>query len=234
MAGRLFRNAGHRAAHGCPAAGHAAACSGRAASRTAPDPSGAVMRPEDRLRRWAGWIIVAVGLDLAARAGLRRVPALAGNPGSASALALCWVHAFVLPPLFGQPWRGLSRLVATAGVGTLAAPFAVLVRFLLGLQTGLMAFLIGVAFSGPYKAGAVYDPPGPLLQAVQDVLRHVMVWSGCAAGTVCRRGHGRGPGCPDARRAASSPVLAGCPGRGLRVDRVPAGPGCRRASASLA
>ena len=46
-----------------------------------------------------------------------------------------------------------------------------------------MAFLIGVACGGPYGGSAVYDLPGPVLQAVEDVLWHVLVWSGLAAGT---------------------------------------------------
>ncbi len=157
-----------------------------------------------------GWIIIAVGLDLAAWAGLRRIPAPAGNPGSASALALCWVHAFVLPHLFGRPRRGLLQLVATAGTGTLAAPFAVFVRFLLGLLAGLLAFLIGLAFSGPCNGGAVCDPPGPLLQAVQNVLWHIMTWSGPAAGTAVAAVAAVGLA---AGRAASSPVLVSALGR---------------------
>lgn len=133
--------------------------------------------------RWAKWIIVAAGLDLAAWSGLRHVPALAGNPVSASALVLCWVHAFVLPSLFGRPWRGLSRLVLAAGLGIVAAPFAVAAGVLAGLQVGSMALLTVLAFSGPSNGSAVYDPPGPLLRVVEDTIEDIVFWSGPAAGT---------------------------------------------------
>ena len=45
-----------------------------------------------------------------------------------------------------------------------------------------MALLIGFAASGPADGSAVYDPPGPLLTAVKDVLGDVVLWSGFAAG----------------------------------------------------
>ncbi len=141
------------------------------------------MRLREWVGWWAGWVIVAIALDLAAWSRLRHIPALAGNPGSASALALCWVHAFVLPPLFGRPWRGLSQLIVTAGTGTVAAALAIVVGFLTGLQVSLMVFLTVAAFDGPHDGSAVYHPPGLVLGAVEDLLWDAMVWSGFAAGT---------------------------------------------------
>ncbi len=129
-----------------------------------------------------GWFIVAVGLDVAAWSALRLVSALAENPGSASALTLCWVHAFILPPLLVRPWCGLLRLILTASIGIIAAPIALAAGFVAGLQVGSMALLIGFAFGGPYT-GAYHEPPGPLLQTVQDVLGDIMLWSGPAAGS---------------------------------------------------
>ncbi len=128
------------------------------------------------------WFIVAVGFDVAAWSALRLVSALAENPGSASALALCWVHVFVLPPLLARPWCGLPRLILTAGIGMIAAPIALAAGVVAGLQIGSMALLIGFAFYGPYT-GAYHEPPGPLLQTVQDVLGDIMLWSGPAAGS---------------------------------------------------
>ena len=128
------------------------------------------------------WFIVAIGLDVAAWSALRLVPALTENSGSASALALCWVHVFVLPPLLARPWCGLLRLILTASIGMIAAPIALAAGVVAGLQVGSMALLIGFAFYGPYT-GAYHEPPGPLLQTVQDVLGDIMLWSGPAAGS---------------------------------------------------
>ncbi len=128
------------------------------------------------------WFIVAVGFDVAAWSALRLVSALAENPGSASALALCWVHVFILPPLLARPWRGLLRLILTATLGVAAAAIALAAGFLSGLQVGTMALLIGFAFYDPYT-GAYHEPPGPLLQTLQDVLSDVILWSGFAAGS---------------------------------------------------
>ena len=128
------------------------------------------------------WFIVAVGFDVAAWSALRLVSALAGNPGSASALALCWVHVFILPPLLARPWRGLLRLILTVSIGVAAAAIALAAGFVVGLQVGSMALLIGFAFSGPCT-GAYHEPPGPLLQILQDLLGDVMLWSGFAAGS---------------------------------------------------
>lgn len=129
------------------------------------------------------WIVVAVGLDVAAWSALGHVYFLAENPGSASALALCWIHAFVLPALLGCPWRGLLRLVAATSIGMVAAPFALLAGFIAGLQVWSVTFLIGFAISGPYNADAVYDPPGALLRTVKGVLVDIVLWSGPAAGS---------------------------------------------------
>ncbi len=112
----------------------------------------------------------------------KTLPALAENPGSASALALCWVHVFILPPLLARPWRGLLRLILTASIGVAAAAIALAAGFVAGLQVGSMALRIGFAFSGPYT-GAYHEPPGPLLQTVQDVIGDIMLWSGPAAGS---------------------------------------------------
>ena len=127
-------------------------------------------------------MVVALGLDLVAWSGTRHIPVLAGNPGSASALALCWVHAFVLPPLLGRPWGSVLRLLLCAGVGVLAAPLALMGGLVVGLNVGSMAFLIGFGVSSLAGESAAYDPPGPLLRAVEDVLGGVMLWSGPAAG----------------------------------------------------
>ncbi len=132
--------------------------------------------------RWTSWVVTVVGLDLAVWSALRRVSVLADNPGSASAPALCWVHAFVLPFLSAHTRPGLIQLVLSAALGVLAAPLALAVGFLAGLQVGSMALVIGLAFGGPYDGSAVHDPPGPLLRAVEDVLGDVMLWSGPAAG----------------------------------------------------
>jgi hypothetical protein len=128
------------------------------------------------------WFIVAVGFDVAAWSALRLVSALAENPGSASALALCWVHVFILPPLLGRPWCSLLRLILTASIGVAAAAIALAAGFVAGLQVGSTALLIGFAFYGPYT-GAYHEPPGPLLQTVQDVLGDIMLRSGPAAGS---------------------------------------------------
>ena len=128
------------------------------------------------------WFVVAIGLDVAAWSALRLVPALAENPGSASALALCWVHVFVLSPLLARHWCGLLRLILTASIGMIAAPIALAAGVVTGLQVGSMALLIGFAFYGPYT-GTYHEPSGPLLQTVQDVLGDIMLWSGPAAGS---------------------------------------------------
>ncbi len=128
------------------------------------------------------WFIVAVGFDVAAWSALRLVSALAENPGSASALTLCWMHVFVLPALLARPWCGLLRLILTASIGTIAAPIALAAGVVAGLQVGSMALVIGFAFYGPYT-GAYHEPPGPLLRTVQDVLGDIMLWSGPAAGS---------------------------------------------------
>lgn len=132
--------------------------------------------------RWTVCITLASGLEVAAWSGLRRIPALAGNPGGASALALCWIQAFVLPPLFARPWPGLPRLLLSAATGILASLLAVAVGFLAGLQVGSLAIMTVLAFGGTYDGSAVYDPPGPLLRAVEDILGDVMLWSDPAAG----------------------------------------------------
>ena len=134
------------------------------------------------LLRGGYWLIAAIGLDVAALSILRLVSALDENPGSASALTLCWIHVFILPPLLARPWRGLLRLILTAGVGIVAAAIALAAGFVAGIQVGSMAFLIGFAFSGPYT-GAYHEPLGPLIQTVQDVLSDIMLWSGPAAGS---------------------------------------------------
>ena len=128
------------------------------------------------------WFIVAVGFDVAAWSALRLVSALAENPGSASALAMCWVHVFILPSLLARPWRGLLRLILTASIGVAAAAIALAAGFVAGLQVGTITLLIGFAFSGPYT-GAYHEPPGPLLQTLQDILGDVMLWSGFVAGS---------------------------------------------------
>ncbi len=149
--------------------------------------SAAVLKlPEKQMARlvwqWIIWIIVALGLDIATWLGLRHIHVLAENPGSASAFALCWVHPFVLPSVFDRPWRSPLRLAPPAAAGIIAAPLAIAIGFLVGLQASSAAFLIGFAFSGPVDGSAPYDPPGPLLGVVEDVLGDVMVWSGFAVG----------------------------------------------------
>lgn len=128
------------------------------------------------------WIILAVGVDIVVWSALRHVSALAENPGTASALVLCWVHAFILPPSLARPWHGPLPGLLTASIGIVAAPIALAAGFVAGLQVGSMSLLIGFAFSGPYT-GAYHDPPGPLLGAFQDILGDIMLWSGPAAGS---------------------------------------------------
>ncbi len=168
------------------------------------------------------WFIVAVGFDVAAWSALRLVSALAENPGSASALALCWVHVFILPPLLARPWCGLLRLILTASIGVAAAAIALAAGFVAGLQVGSMALLIGFAFYGPYT-GAYHEPPGPLLQTVQGVLGDIMLWSGPAAGSAISLIAAVGLAAikPGLQRPRLSWWLVDL--RRLGLDRVPAG-----------
>ncbi len=128
---------------------------------------------------WTAWLTVGIGLDLAVWSQLRRIHHLAENPGCAGALALCWVHPFVLPALFGRPWRGLRQLLLGAAVGSLAAPLAVAFGFLMGLQTGSLAFMVLLAFA---SAGGGLGPYGQLANTAFDVLFDGVLWSGFAAG----------------------------------------------------
>lgn len=136
----------------------------------------------DRVSRSFCWMVVAAFLDVAAWSAFRPVPFLAANPGTASALALCWVQVFVLPPLLARPWRGLARLAADAAIGVAAASAALVVGIIAGLQVGAFALLTMFAFTGPYT-GAYRDPPGPVLHLVEDGLGDVVLWSGPAAGS---------------------------------------------------
>ena len=65
-------------------------------------------------------------------------------PGVAMAIVLCWVHVFVLPPLFCRSWR-LCALVVGAVAGAVASPLAVLIGFLSGFIPGTAAFTLFLA-----------------------------------------------------------------------------------------
>ena len=150
----------------------------------------ACLQPCDQGRRligqawqWAAWITAGIALDLAAWSGMLHFRVFNQDPGSASAVALCWVHGFVLPVLFGRPWRGLLRLVLAAGAGWFAAVAAVVIGTIAGLQVGFLVMLPIMAFGGPVGECAPYHaPPGPLLMAVEDWIGAVLLWSGVAAG----------------------------------------------------
>ncbi len=134
------------------------------------------------LRQILGFLPVVLGLDLAAWSVLRHLPFLAANPGSASALALCWVQVFVLPSLLDHPWQGPRRLALAAGAGLPAAMVSLVVGIAAGLFVGFTAFDIMVVIVGQYDPGAPYDPPGPTLAAMKDLLSDLVLWSGPAAG----------------------------------------------------
>lgn len=128
-----------------------------------------------------GYLPVVLGLDLAAWSVLRHVPFLAANPGSASALALCWVQVFVLPSLLEHRWQAPLRLALAAGAGLPAAMVSLVVGIAAGLFVGFTAFDIMVVIVGRYDPGAPYDPPGPTLAAMEDLLSDLVLWSGPAS-----------------------------------------------------
>lgn len=132
------------------------------------------------------WIGVATGLDLAIWSAVRHVPML-HKYGFASALALCFVHPFVLPPLFGRPWAGALRTVGPIGVGVLAAPLALLLGYGVGVNAGALGFLVMVGLSAAVgwlgNLAGVLPPNGRAFYAVQDVLGTAWLWSAFAIGT---------------------------------------------------
>lgn len=133
--------------------------------------------------QWAAWVAAGLALDLLAWSVLSRIRVLAANPGSASALALCWVHPFVLPSLFARPFRGGRNMLIGAASGLLGAPIALLAGALTGLQAGMLAFLLLAAISPPAGESVVHQAPGPALRVILDVLSGVVLWGGFMTGS---------------------------------------------------
>ncbi len=134
-------------------------------------------------RQASRFLPITFGLDLAAWFVFQRASFLAANPGSASALALCWVHVFVLPSLLDRPWRAPRRSALAVGAGLPAAALALIVGIAAGLFVGFAAFDVMVALVGRYDPNAAFDPPGPTLAALQDAMSYLVLWSGPAAGS---------------------------------------------------
>ena len=134
-------------------------------------------------RQVFGFLPIAFGLDLVAWFVFRQASFLAANPGSASALALCWAHVFVLPILLDRPGRAPRRFALAAGAGLPAAALALIVGIAAGLFVGFAAFDIMVAIVGRYDPNAPFDPAGPALTALQDAMSYLVLWSGPAAGS---------------------------------------------------
>ncbi len=130
------------------------------------------------MARRAVWFALGLGLDFATWLPLRQIPWLAGNPGSAGAVALCWVHAFVLPACFARPFRA-GWLAAAAALGLVGTPLAIGIGFLFGLQAGALALLSMFAFG---SGGTSYQPPSPIMDTMLGWLFAVLLSSGFIVG----------------------------------------------------
>ncbi len=139
----------------------------------------ATWRPGGAAARWAAWLGLGLGLDFTVWFGLQHIAFLAANPGTAAALALCWVHVFVLPPCFAQPVRR-RWLLGGPAVGAAGAPAALGIGFIIGLQAGFLAFLSFVAANAPTPGS--YHPPQPVLDALLQALFETLIGGSVAAG----------------------------------------------------
>ena len=126
----------------------------------------------------------------------------------------------MLPTLLDHPLHAPRRLALAAGAGLPTAALYLIIGMAVGLFVGFATFDIMVAFGGRYDPKAAYDPPGPMLAVVQDVLSYLVLWSGPAAGA--------------AAAAAAGPDWMGRPGRSLGFAGVPARLAGRCPSATLA
>ena len=124
---------------------------------------------------WSLWIGASLVVDLAAWAALHTIPVLAADPpGSAGAIALIWVHGFILPPLFAGGNRRASRLALGSGVALVAVPVALVLAIAAGflvLNTSLLAI---IALSPPQDDYVARHETGLFLQPVFGIREGVM------------------------------------------------------------
>lgn len=130
----------------------------------------------------AMWLATGLLLDLAVWAATASVPPFAANPGFGSAFTLCFIHAFVLPPLLTGPRPKRLGVLRGLLAGAAGAPLALVVGFVAGfIIDGLAVAMLALISPAP---GAPYQPHSAWVLAVESAVVAVALWSGFVGGAI--------------------------------------------------
>ena len=134
---------------------------------------------------WCLWIGTGLSLDLAAWAALRTIPTLAADPpGSAGAIALVWIHGFVLPPLFAGGNRRASRLLLGFGVALVGVPVALVLAIVTGFLVMDIPLMTIIALSPPQDDYVARQETGLVLRIIFEILSYAMATAPGVGGAV--------------------------------------------------